>query len=321
MKFLVIQTAFLGDVVLATAILEKLHRFYPQAAIDMVVRKGNESLLDGHPFLRKVWVFDKRGGKYLNLLGLIRRVRAERYDHVINVQRFAASGLLTVLSGAKETAGFSKNPLSVFFTHRFPHVITPTPPGTHEVDRNLSLIRHLTDDSPQRPALYPPPADYAATAQAGPYVCMAPASVWFTKQWPASEWVALIRRIPAEVAIHLLGSPADHELCDQILTAAARPGVINQAGRLTLLQSAALMHGAHMNYVNDSAPLHLASAMNAPVTAIFCSTVPAFGFGPLSDKAIVAETLEPLDCRPCGLHGKRACPEGHFRCAKIDIPV
>lgn len=70
-----------------------------------------------------------------------------------------------------------------------------------------------------------------------------------------------------------------------------------------------------MNYVNDSAPLHIASAMNAPVTAIFCSTVPAFGFGPLRENGRVVETLEKLDCRPCGLHGHQACPKGHFKCA------
>lgn len=75
------------------------------------------------------------------------------------------------------------------------------------------------------------------------------------------------------------------------------------------------MKSATMNYVNDSAPLHIASAMNAPVTAIFCSTVPAFGFGPLRENGRVVETSERLDCRPCGLHGHSACPKGHFRCA------
>jgi heptosyltransferase-2 len=54
--------------------------------------------------------------------------------------------------------------------------------------------------------------------------------------------------------------------------------------------------------------------VNAPVTAIFCSTVPAFGFTPLSDKSFIIETKEQLTCRPCGLHGKKACPLGHFKC-------
>jgi heptosyltransferase-2 len=91
--------------------------------------------------------------------------------------------------------------------------------------------------------------------------------------------------------------------------------VMNLAGKLTLLQSAALMAGAQHNYVNDSGPLHLASATNAPVSAFFCSTIPEFGFGPLSDKASIIE-VQGLDCRPCGLHGHKSCPKGHFRCGE-----
>ena len=76
------------------------------------------------------------------------------------------------------------------------------------------------------------------------------------------------------------------------------------------------MRDAVMNYVNDSAPMHFASAVNAPVTAVYCSTIPEFGFGPLSDESYVVEIAEPLDCRPCGLHGYKACPLGHFNCAR-----
>jgi heptosyltransferase-2 len=91
--------------------------------------------------------------------------------------------------------------------------------------------------------------------------------------------------------------------------------ITNLCGQLSFLESAALMRDARMNYVNDSAPLHFASAMNAPVTAVYCSTIPGFGFGPLSDQRFVVETRETLDCRPCGLHGFKACPLGHFNCA------
>lgn len=320
MKFLVIQTAFIGDVVLATPVVEALHRAHPGAAIDMLVRKGNESLLTGHPFLRQVLILDKRRGKYRNLLRMVGAIRREEYDAVINLQRFAASGLLTALSGAKQTVGFDKNPLSRFFTRRVPHRIHSKEPIVTEVDRNLSLVTPWTDGTTYRPRLYPASADFESVRQSGPYVCMAPASVWFTKQWPPDRWIDLVGRMPDDVAIHFLGGPGDRPLIDSIIVASGRQGLVNQAGRLTFLQSAALMAGARMNYVNDSAPLHFASAMNAPVTAIFCSTVPAFGFGPLSDVSIIAQTRETLPCRPCGLHGKKACPEGHFRCAEIDVP-
>ena len=113
----------------------------------------------------------------------------------------------------------------------------------------------------------------------------------------------------------LLGAFNDRPLCETIVTGTSNKNLVNLAGELSLLESAALMKDADMNYVNDSAPMHLASGMNAPVTAIYCSTVPAFGFGPLSDKSFIIETIEKLDCRPCGLHGHRSCPEGHFNCA------
>jgi heptosyltransferase-2 len=75
------------------------------------------------------------------------------------------------------------------------------------------------------------------------------------------------------------------------------------------------MERAIMNYVNDSAPMHFASAVNAPVTAIYCSTLPAFGYGPLSDQSHIVEIQEALQCRPCGIHGKKSCPQTHFNCA------
>jgi heptosyltransferase-2 len=93
---------------------------------------------------------------------------------------------------------------------------------------------------------------------------------------------------------------------------------VNLCGKLNLLQSAALMQNAEMNFVNDSAPLHIASAMNAPVTAIYCSTVPEFGFGPLSDHFKILQ-VEKLSCKPCGLHGYKSCPKGHFKCGEIDL--
>ena len=89
--------------------------------------------------------------------------------------------------------------------------------------------------------------------------------------------------------------------------------VINLAGKLSLMQSAALIKNAKRNFVNDSGPLHLASAMNAPVSDFFCSTTPLFGFGPLSDDSEIIE-VENLSCRPCGLHGHKECPMGNFRC-------
>ena len=328
-RILVIQTAFLGDAVLATSILEELHAFDPEAAIDLVVRKGNEGLFDGHPFLHQLFIWDKRNKKTGNLFRLISELRKTRYDHVINCQRFFSTGLMTALCRAKEKVGYDKNPLALFFDrvvkHRIPlpGELRPYDPGhelsgVHEVDRLNDLIEHIADGSRALPRLYPSPKDDQAGPAGKLYVTIAPASVWSTKQWPAEKWIELIRALPADRSVLLIGAPGDVPLCERIAREAGRGEV--RAGRLSLLATAALMRDAAMNYVNDSAPLHIASAMRAPVTAVFCSTVPAFGFGPLNPNGRVVEVPEPLYCRPCGLHGFQTCPEGHFRCA-LDIHV
>jgi heptosyltransferase-2 len=317
LKFLIIQTAFIGDVVLATGIIEKLHTFFPGAEIDFLVRKGNEGLLKDHPFLTNVLVWDKKEGKIKNLFKMLRVIRARKYDTVINVQRFAATGILTAFSGAKEKIGFDKNPLSFLFTRKVKHVISTSEHPKHEVERNNELVVHITDGIAFKPRLYPSKADAAAVQQyqQQPYIVVAPASVWFTKQYPAEKWIAFIKELPGGLPVYLIGAPPDKALCDGIINATSGKKVVNLCGQLNFLASAALMKDAVMNYVNDSAPMHFASAVNAPVTAVYCSTLPSFGFGPLSDKSFIVEIATPLYCRPCGLHGRKTCPEGHFKCA------
>lgn len=316
-KFLVIQTAFIGDVVLATGILEKLHEYYPQARIDYMVRKGNEGLLKGHPFISKVLVWNKKEGKYKALLALLKQIRTERYDKAINVQRYATTGFITVFSNAKETIGFDKNPWSFLFKKKIKHHMSADGHSLHEIERNHMLISAFTDEIAAKPKLYPSAKDFEKiiSLKQKPYLCIAPSSVWFTKQYPKEKWISFINNLHVKYNIYLLGAPGDAPLCEEIRKISLHPFVINMAGKLNFLESAALMKGAEMNYVNDSAPMHFASAVNAPVAAVYCSTVPAFGYGPLSDQRFIIETKEPLTCRPCGLHGHKACPQKHFNCA------
>jgi heptosyltransferase-2 len=358
-KFLIIQTAFIGDVVLATPVIEKLHAFFPDAQIDFLLRKGNEALLLHHPYLHEVLIWDKKKQKQRNLFRLLRRIRKSRYDKVINLQRFAATGFLTAFSAAKETIGFDKNPFSFLFSVKVAHVVGKGV-NLHETERNLELVKSFTDSSWFRPALYPSAADFdfIKAYTSGKFITISPASVWFTKQYPKEQWISFIKQVPPEYRVLLLGGPGDIPVCESIRNLAGKdfeypggnqnspyenqrgsrenqpgideaqpenrarqvPGAMDRieilAGKLSFLQSAALMKSAEMNYVNDSAPMHFASAMNAPVTAVYCSTVPAFGFGPLSDIRFIVQHEAPLYCRPCGLHGFRQCPEKHFRCAK-----
>ena len=316
-KFLVIQTASIGDVILATAVAEKLYAFYPDSQIDMVIKKGYESLFVGHPFIKKVYTWDKQHHKYRGLLSILKAVRRQRYDLIVNVQRYAATGFLTVFGKAKETSGFDKNPFHRFFTHKVKHQIGVK--GVHEVDRNQKLIAHITDEKPARPGLYPTEdvLDKVEKYKTERYICVAPCSLWYTKQYPEERWEQFLRLVPDDLKVYLLGGKDDGDLCDRIIANVPDKHVESLAGKLNLLESAALMRDAAMNYVNDSSPMHLASSQNAPITAIFCSTVTDFGFGPLSDDSVVVEENRNLACRPCGLHGYKQCPKGHFNCANF----
>lgn len=313
-KILFIQTAFIGDVVLATALIEKWHQFYPEDQIDFLLRKGNEGLMKDHPFIHEVLIWSKKENKNLNLFALLKKIRKNKYDKVITLQRFASTGLLAGLSGAKERIGFDKNPVSFLFTKKIKHVLGQE---LHEVQRNNELIESFTDATFNKPKLYPSEKDFDKILHYTnePYVCVSPASVWFTKQYAEEKWIDLIDHFPAEYTIYLLGGNADKILCERIAQKTKNKKVKVLARKLDFLSSAALMKLAKMNYTNDSAPLHFASAMNAPVTAIFCSTIPGFGFYPLSEKSFIVQTKIHLACKPCTLHGRKACPLGHFKCA------
>lgn len=317
-KILIIQTAFIGDVILATAVAEKLHLCFPETEIDFVLRKGNESLLANHPFINQVFVWNKSEGKITGLIKIIKTLRKQQYDLCINLQRFFTSGFMAALSGSKEIRGFDKNPLSFLYTKNYPHQIGN---GKHETERNHLLIEDLTDSKTAMPKLYPTKDDFNLVEdyKKQKYVCMAPASVWFTKQLHYTKWIELIKKTN-DLKIYLLGAPSDATLCENIKQQCAGKDIEILCGKLSFLQSAALTKDAQMNYVNDSAPMHLASSVNAPVTAFFCSTIPEFGFGPLSANSTIIQTKENLACRPCGLHGYRQCPLGHFKCAR-DIEV
>jgi len=317
-KILVIQTASIGDVILMTPVLEKLHHLFPQAGIDVLVKDGNQGLFQPHAFIRQVLIWHKKTHKTRNLLALLFLIRREKYNLVVNCQRFFSSGLLTAFSGAGVTSGFRKNPLSCLFTHTSKHIIRKG--NLHETGRNLSLLDFLDTERAYPVRLYPSAAHFAKVSQfkTQAYVCISPASLWYTKQYPEEKWVDFLDQIGEDLQVYLLGAEADRSLCDRIIARTKHEKMMNLCGKLNLLESAALMRHSLMNYVNDSAPMHLASAMDAPVAAVFCSTVPRFGFGPLSGRSHVIEAQSVLKCRPCGLHGYVRCPEGHFRCA-IDI--
>ena len=316
MRILIIQTAFAGDALLASAFVQDISERYPVAAIDILLRRGNEALFVGNPAISRIWTWQKEKAKYRNLVRLARQLRDERFDRVYNLQRYAATGFLTWRTGASFRAGFAQNPFARCYHHAVSHQIPwPSAEGQflHEVQRNRQLLE--TGPAPlRRPVLVLGADDHEQAEKlldGRPTIVIAPASRWFTKQWPEEHWASLLALLPAELRVVIVGGSDDRALGDRL--AKAHPDAVNACGKLDFRASAAVMQRAWQVFANDSLPVHLASAVNAPCTVVFCSTDPILGFGPLSDDA---ETVQsPTPCCSPGLHGAKSCQAGHFRCA------
>jgi len=321
MTALVIQTSYLGDMVLTTPLITHLARSGP---VDVLATPVAAALLANNPHVRDVIVYDKRGSDrgVAGFTRLARTLRARRYQAVYLAQGSVRSGALAAVCGIGERVGFSSSAGRRFYTVRVPYI-----ENTHHAARLLSLAtRDPGADVPRgalRPHLYPGPAERAAVdavlgaiGAGEPLVALAPGSVWATKRWPYFAELARALRDIARIVI--VGAEADRELADEIV-GATKGQAIDATGRLTLLGSAELIGRAALLVTNDSAPLHLASAMNTPTIAVFGPTVPEFGFGPLADSSTVVGHND-LACRPCDRHGPQKCPLGHWRCMREISP-
>ncbi|MGH7657774.1 MAG: glycosyltransferase family 9 protein [Gemmatimonadales bacterium] len=310
MTSLLIQTAFLGDVVLTTPLLQVLAD--REGPLDVVTTPGARPLLETHPAVRRVIPYDKRGEDrgWTGFARMVRQLRRGRYPRAWLPHRSWRSGALAVFAGIGERIGFTDGARTLYTRS------VPRPSEGHEVERLLALaepgdspappVRIMTTDDDERAA-----REWLDGHGVRPgFIAVAPGSIWGTKRWPYYEELAL--RLDRDVVA--VGGPDDHGLGDRAAHAAGSRGH-NAAGSLSLRASTALIARAAALITNDSAPLHLATAAGTPVIALFGPTIPAFGFGPRgpADEAL---GVTGLGCRPCSRHGPQVCPLGHHHCMR-----
>jgi heptosyltransferase-2 len=321
MSHLVVQTSFLGDTVLTTPLLAELAR---RAPTDVLVTPASAPLLANNPSVREVLVYDKRGQDrgLTGFVRLVRKLRARRYQAAYLAQGSLRSGALTFASAIPRRVGFETSAGRRFYTECVAYA-----DNEHHALRllRLGLPYHASPTQAQwRPKLYPGARERtdvdALLGDAGwtsvPYVVFAPGSIWGTKRWPFYTELA---KLLDDVRIVVVGAAADAELA-RALVAAIPDRALDATGRLSLLASAELIRRARALVTNDSAPLHLASAVDTPTVAIFGPTVPEFGFGPLAQQREIAGHTD-LACRPCDRHGPQRCPLGHWRCMREITPA
>jgi len=311
---LVIQTAFLGDVVLTTPLLEALAARH--GPVDVVTTPAAAPLIETHPAVRRVIPYDKKGRDrgLGGLYRLARALRAERYECAYLPHRSLRTALAAWLARIPQRVGFDDGWRSLYTDVR------GRPKQGHEIDRVLALAGVAMHRA--RPTLHVTLADRAATEGflrehgiRDRFVALAPGSIWGSKRWP--YYRELAERLAGRVEILVVGGPEDAGLAAEITAAVARSGgrAVSGCGRLTVRQAAEAIRRAAVLVTNDSAPLHLAQAVDTPTVAIFGSTVPGFGFGPRGPRDQVVE-VDGLPCRPCSAHGPPSCPLGHHLCMK-----
>jgi heptosyltransferase-2 len=322
---LIIQTSFLGDVVLTTPLIAELAARGP---VDIVVTPAAAPLLANHPAVRDVIVFDKRGNR-AGLAGLWRfaralRTRADGSPRAIGAAYLAQgsvrSAAVALLAGVRERIGFSTSAGRLLYTRQSRYQA-----DRHHAERlwRLAAGDNAANPAPEtiRPRLYPGEAERSAVSallkdvprDGAPFLALAPGSIWGTKRWP--HFPALASRTAPLYRIVVIGGPGDAALAAEIARAAGPERVVDATGKLSLLASAELLARCAGLVTNDSAPQHLASAAGTPTLSIFGPTVPSFGFGPLAPRHATAGH-QALDCRPCDSHGPDVCPLGHFKCMK-----
>ncbi len=323
-RILVVQSGFLGDVVLTTPLLAAVRRRVPSAHLAVLVTPAAAPLVAQHPAIDAVIVDDKHGaGRGASgLAALVRRVRAERFTIAIAAHKSLRTALVLRGAGVPRRIGFAGAPGAPLYTTR-----VARPRALHDRDRILQLAgglgAPLDAGEPRQPWIALDAATRArasaliapALAGGAPLAGICPASAWPTKRWPAHAYGALVRALEHDgYRCLILGAPEERGITAAVCDAAGGRG-IDLGGATDVATLAAVLAQMSVVVSNDSAPMHLAAAAGVPLVAIFCATVPAQGYGPLGPHAVVVE--KDLACRPCGRHGGVRCPRGTDDCMEL----
>ena len=319
MNILIIHTAFIGDIVLSTALISKLKEKYPDSDIYYLTTPLGKEILKNNPKIKEVIIYDKRGKDkgFGAFISFVRKIRNLKIDVCLTPHRYLRSSVLSLLSGAKIRVGYDIANLSFVFNKKIKYDKTK-----HEVEKLLSFV----DDDNKRFELemYPNEKDEIKIdslvknlSENKKIILIAPGSKWFTKKWPEEYFRILIQKLVKrdDLLIIITGGKEEKEIELNLDSK-----VLDLRGEISLLELAELTKRAILVVSNDSAPIHITSAFpNTRIIGIFGPTVKEFGFFPWSKNSKVFE-INGLYCRPCAIHGGNSCPEKHFRCMKEITP-
>ncbi len=312
----IIQTAFIGDAALALYLAQEIKQLNPLCKVHFVCTPISAPLVHCASAVDTVIPYDKRKAQsgWKGIKAIAKQLRALQTDCVLGLQRSIRTTLIAKICGATTTVGFTNSALSWLYKHR-----VEWKTGIHETQRNKQMLTalgcELSSTLPKVQCTLPEVELPLATHK--PVVAIAPGSVWATKRWLEEYFVETATQLQNKgYTVVLIGGNDDAARCGTI---ARLSNSISLAGEFSLPQTASLLTQCHALLTNDSAPTHIAGLVGCKTITIFGSTIPEFGFAPCGESDIVLENKE-LQCRPCGLHGKKECPLGTMECMKSITP-
>lgn len=317
-KVLVVQTAFIGDAILTLPMIQYLKKSDPGKVIHVLSAPASAEIFESSPFVDKTLVYDKRGAdkSLISLFRLAKKLKAEQYDAIYSPHRSMRTALLVLFSDVKNTFGFSNSSLPYAYRN-----IIGYSGSVHEVHRNLNLAGCSGEKDSWKilPEIKVPEDTSTRIKEFLPeqklYAAVAPGSVWETKKYPLESYIEITDfLISGGYTVLIIGGKSDAEYCSKLSGSFSTGEVINTAGKFSIVETIELLRYCKILICNDSAPTHFGMCADIPVLTIYCSTVPGFGFYPYNEKSR-SISIDNLECKPCGIHGHKACPIGTFECA------
>jgi heptosyltransferase-1 len=311
LKILILKPSSLGDVVHALPVLRLLKRHWPQSEIYWWLEAGLVPLLEGDPDLTGLFTFERRRwaapSQWSQLWQQVRAIRQQRFDWVIDLQGLARSGILAWLANAGSSIGLdnpregAREGARGFYDLTAPR----SPPGTHAVERYLSVLPALGVPVDRPFEWLPPRREIAARIQkkwnpgGDRWIVLLPGARWETKRWPVEHFVALTKELLAttpEVRCAVLGTAADSPRA-RLIVSADPARCLDLTGQTSLSEMIEWVRLSSLMITNDTGPLHVAAALDKPVVAIFGPT-DADSTGPYRQRDRVLQNMS-LPCVPC----------------------
>jgi ADP-heptose:LPS heptosyltransferase len=307
-KILVVKLRAIGDVLLSTIVLRNLRSAFPSARLDFLTEAPALGVVDRHPDVDSVICYDRTRD---SSPGLIRRVRSESYDLVIDLFGNPRTALITRLSRAPHRVGYRFRGR----TYAYNIVVNPRGGEVHNTQFNLDAIEAIGVVIVDRNLYFPLTSSEEQTAgnfidanglSSGLVVALNTGGGWYTKRWPLDRFAALGDRLADAYGarIVLTWGPGQRSDAESIRLAMKQKAIIPPA--TTLGELAALLKRMSMVVSNDSGPMHLSAAMGTPVLGIFGPTNPLLQ-GPYGPNHAVIRN-ETVPCLGCNL---TECPIQH----------